>query len=147
MTVLASVTGKSEAELRIEFYRRIKSAVERCPSSLQPTLTDTLSVLGCLFHGYVDALFNQGKLADIDHIREYFADRWDDLRGAADLGYAAMRCGRLELAEQYFLRVFNEGSYHRWECMSDLAEMWFQRGEVERASACSLTVCTNLLTK
>ena len=135
IAALVSITGRPETELRIAFYRRIKSCVERCPVSLQAELTDKLSVLGRLFRDYVNALFEQGKLAEIDSIREYFAVRWNSLMEAGDLGFAALRCGHNDLAEQYFLRVFREGDYHRWECMSDLAAIWFQRGEVERADA------------
>lgn len=145
---LAAVNGAAKPETVINVYGRFLQLAEQADDSVRDEVNDATSVLGEQFDTYVDALVSRGRSAEIAGLIELFAPHWDDNLGYVLLGGSAFKAGQWDIAERYLLK-FRDGleSYYRYEEMGLLAEIWHDRGEVERAHELLVDCMRKLVTE
>lgn len=131
---LATVRGSSTSETTINAYQRFLQLAQRADDSVRGDVLDSHSLLGNNFDAYINALVVRGRLGEVLPIVELFSPLWNHNLGNARLGSAAFKAGRMDVAEQYFVKLRNElKDCCRSEEMGLLAEIWHNRGEVEAA--------------
>ncbi|NLS98208.1 MAG: hypothetical protein GXX96_39265 [Planctomycetaceae bacterium] len=131
---LVEVDGDNKSDTVIRVYGRFLELAATADRSIRDEAYGSHSVLGENFDKYVDALVSRERFADVVESIETFAPHWDHNLGYGRLGSAAFKAGNRKIAEPFLLKV-REGreSYHRSEEMSMLAEIWHERGDVEKA--------------
>lgn len=131
---VATVNGASKPETVIQVYEGFLKLAKNAHPSIGDEVYGTLSVVGDHFDDCVGALVSCGQLAKVSELITLFAPQWDNNLGYGRIGAAAFKVGQRDTAERYFLRLRDgHANYWRSEEMSALAEIWWDRGELERA--------------
>jgi hypothetical protein len=135
-----SLRGGSTARHFADGYERLLR-IARQHLQESDSLLDNSSAAGAGFDKYVNALVELQRPLEIVPLIELFAPHWEHNLGYGQLGNAAFKAGRDDLAEKYYLRL-KEGleDWQRVEEMSHLAEIWHRRGKQEKAR-CLLLEC------
>jgi hypothetical protein len=131
---LVEVNGAGKPETVIEVYERFLGLAAKADDAIRDDVYDSHCVLGEAFDTYVEAIVSCRRSAEVVDLIEFFAPHWDHNLGYGRLGRAAFKADRRDVAERFFLKL-QDGldAYYRFEEMSRLAEIWHDRGDVERA--------------
>jgi len=123
-----SLHGLSKAQLLAQAYERFLDIARQHPEEAE-NLLDNFSAVGKNFEQYVNALVELQRQPEIIPLIELLAPRWQHNLGFGQLGSAAFKAGRDDLAETFYLQL-KEGleDWQRAEQMSYLAEVWHRRG-------------------
>lgn len=133
---VSELQGVAREGAVIEVYEKFLTLASQADESIRDDCYDSHALLGQEFNTYVAALVASGRGADVIPWLEKFAPYWEHNLGYFKLGRAAFLAGKHEVAER-FLILLREGmeAYYRSETMSMLAEIWFNRGEIDQAQA------------
>lgn len=145
---LVAVVGTPRPLAVIDVYRRFLLLTTPADVSTGDEILGPYGVLGQNFDKYVDALVSQGRSAQVAGVLEIIAPHWDHNLGYARLGAASFKADLWPTAESYLLKLRDGSeSYHRFEEMSLLAEIWNSRGEEERARELLVDCLRKLITE
>jgi hypothetical protein len=126
---------KSDEQI-IASYQCLLQNASKLEGKKRERAFDSFGPLGTHFEKYTEALIHVSRASEVQSLIELFAPYWDHNSGYGILGAAAYKCGELNLAEQFFLKLrSNYEDVHRSAEMSTLAEIWFARGQLDQAKA------------
>jgi hypothetical protein len=121
-------------EQGMEGYERLLAEAKQATGSQRREALDILGPLGQHFQAHVDALVGAGRQADLESLIEFLAPAWDHGLGMGELGTAAFKGRRDDLAESFFVRLREVSVVsYRGEPMSLLAEIWVRQGKRDAA--------------
>lgn len=135
VAALSASKSQSEAACTCTAYESLLTIVGSMEPSLQSEVLDCFSPLGQAFEGYIDALIELNRQADVPALLEKFRPHWNHNQGHRMLGRAAFKSGHDEIAK-FFLKL--DRSVEGWcrgEDVDFLAEIWKKEGRFEDAHA------------
>jgi len=113
--------------------------VKRAADELSSPLLDQ-------FIPYVEALVGSNRHGDVEALIHFFDPIWE--YGNRQLGTAAFKIGKFDVAERYLLKFRNGAKdYCRAEEMGCLAEIWAGKGRASDAQALLIDCLKGLVTK
>lgn len=128
-----SLHGGNPNLLFTELYERLLGIARSHPDEAS-ALLNIHTPLGDSFQKYVDAQAALQRQSEIVALIELFAPHWEHNLGYGELGSAAIKAGRDDIAEKFFLQ-FKEKceDWQRSARMSQLAEIQHRLGKSDEA--------------
>jgi hypothetical protein len=147
--VYAEQNGKSREIVLVELYSRYLKLASQVDPTIHDEVYESSGILKDNFDDYVEEILKHTEgQAEALQLTQLFAPHWDHILGYGRMGSVAFRCGNRKLAEP-FLQKLRDGfkDYFRAAQMSQLAEIWFDRGDRRQASELLVDCLQKLVTK
>jgi hypothetical protein len=142
---LARPVPAPQKEQGMDGYEQLLTAAKLATGAQRREALDILGPLGQHFQSYVDSLVRAGRQTELESLIGFFAPAWDHGLGLGELGTAAFKGRRDDLAEAFFNRLREASAVsYRGEPMSLLAEVWVRQGQKDAARGL-LTDCLKKL--
>jgi len=146
VSALIDSRSQSRAACTCLAYESLLAVAEHADRSLQGEVLACFSPLGENFDGYVDALIELNRQADVRALLEKFQPHWEHNRGYSKLGGAAFRSGHDEIAEKLLVTLRQSMSdWCRCEEIGYLAEIWRRQGRDNESRALLIDALKRLL--
>ncbi len=143
---LVSSAPEKPLEAIVASYEKLLSEAGNQKGKAKSEAFGSSGPVGKYFEPYAAALHPIGGEEKLSATIHLLAPHWDHNSGYGKLGRAAFNCGDHVLAEEFFLKLYqNYGDCHRSEEMGFLAEIWCARGEHENARKLLVDCLSKLL--